>query len=383
MTQAEQVLLSLIRKSLFQTAEDFPTDADWDAVLTEAKMQSVVGIAAKALPDGCSKEIRTAWATAEQQQFVSNIRYWNAQDELHRLFVQNHVPYVILKGAAAAMYYPSPLRRAMGDIDLWVPPEQFDHARSVLTKNGYAPVPGRHDRHFAYVKASVRIELHHTFSYLDLNLEAAILSGLPRADLCKVEGHLFYALPAAENGLILLAHLWNHLHAGVGLRQLIDWMLFVHGRLDERLWAAVFSSMAQRYGLEKTALVATRTCQRHLGLPAAAWCASAEDALCDRLLSTILRSGNFGRKTASAGKAAKRAQTVLASVHRYGLLRVLQRGGEIRWSACQKHPWLKPFAWLYQLIRYPILWFRSSRQGKLSSLVEAEKERNELLRRLK
>ena len=46
-------------------------------------------------------------------------------------------------------------------------------------------------------------------------------------------------------------------------------------------------------------------------------------------------------------------------------------------------PWLKPFAWLYQLIRYPVLWFRSPRHRKLSSLIEAEKERTKLLRRLK
>ena len=384
MTQAEQALLSLIRRSLFQSAEDFSPDTDWNAVLTEAKQQSVVGIAAEALPDSCSKEVRAAWKTAAQQQFVRSIFYWNIQDELLRLFAENDVPYVILKGTAAAMYYPSPFRRAMGDIDLLVSPEQFDHACAVLTENGYTPVPVQNDRHIVYAKASVHVELHHTFSYLDLDLEEAIQSGLPRAERCVVKGHTFYALPAIENGLVLLAHLWDHLHTGVGLRQLIDWMLFVHAHLDDRLWTAAFSSMAKKYRLEKTAIVATRTCQLHLGLPAdAAWCASAEAPLCEQLLSTILHSGNFGRKAANADKTAKKAQTVLSNMHRYGLLQILQTRGELNWSVCQKHPWLKPFAWLYQLIRYPVLWFRSPRHRKLSSLIEAEKERTKLLRRLK
>ena len=50
---------------------------------------SVVGIAAEALPDSCSKEVRAAWKTAAQQQFVRSIFYWNIQDELLRLFAEN------------------------------------------------------------------------------------------------------------------------------------------------------------------------------------------------------------------------------------------------------------------------------------------------------
>ena len=157
MTQAEQALLSLIRRSLFQSAEDFSPDTDWNAVLTEAKQQSVVGIAAEALPDSCSKEVRAAWKTAAQQQFVRSIFYWNIQDELLRLFAENDVPYVILKGTAAAMYYPSPFRRAMGDIDILVSPEQFDHACAVLTENGYTTPSGILPSNVMYRKNSTHV----------------------------------------------------------------------------------------------------------------------------------------------------------------------------------------------------------------------------------
>ena len=131
MTQAEQVLLSLIRKSLFDSKESFPSDTDWDAVLREAKQQTVVGIAAKALPDSSAGEAREKWKAAEFQQLANTILYWKAQDELHRLLTESGIPFVILKGAAAAMYYPDPYRRAMGDIDFLVPPEQFDRTATV------------------------------------------------------------------------------------------------------------------------------------------------------------------------------------------------------------------------------------------------------------
>ena len=51
------VLLELIKASLFGVISAIPEDVDWDAVLAEAKMHTVVALAAKAVP----KEFATAW----------------------------------------------------------------------------------------------------------------------------------------------------------------------------------------------------------------------------------------------------------------------------------------------------------------------------------
>lgn len=383
MTQSETVLLSLIKKSLFGTDEFIPADTDWNAVLKEAELQAVLGIVTAALPKECSSVIKAKWQATEYQRIAQQIRYWNAQDQLDQLLTEHEIPYVILKGAAAAMYYPSPSRRAMGDIDFLVPPEHFDTAKQVLIENGYSPDHEPTDRHAGFLKNHVSFELHHRFSYSDLYLEGAVLSGLSHAERKDVEGHRFWALPVAENGLVLLAHLWSHLHSGVGMRQAIDWMMFVHAHLDDDLWNKAFSKLARDHGLEKLAITAAQMCHQYFGLPCScSWFAGADETLCEDLFSQILRYGNFGRKP-SMNVADSKTISVLSGIHRYGLFRQLHRRGEVNWKAYHKHPWLKPFAWLYQLFRYPILWLTMPKKHKLSSLMQRENETNNLLKRLK
>ncbi len=383
MTQSETVLLSLIKKSLFGIDESIPSDTDWSAVLKEAELQAVVGIVTAALPKECPSEIRAKWQKTEYQRIAQQIRYWNAQDQLDQLLTEHEIPYVILKGAASAMYYPSPSRRTMGDIDFLVPPEYFDMTEQLLIGNGYLPNHKPTDRHVGFSKNHVYFELHHRFSYPDLHLEDSVLSGLSHAERNDVDGHHFYTLPVAENGLVLLAHLWAHLHSGVGMRQVIDWMMFVHAHLNDDLWNKTFSKLARDHGLEKLAITAAQMCHKFFGLPCSySWFTDPDETVCDDLFSQILRSGNFGRKT-KTDLAASKALGALSGIHRYGLFRQLQKRGEINWKTYHKHPWLRPFAWLYQLFRYPILWFTMSKKHKLSSLMQRENEIYDLLKRLK
>ena len=104
-------------------------------------------------------------------------------------------------------------------------------------------------------------------------------------------------LRAVENELVLLAHLWNYLHTGVGLRQVLDWMMYVHAELNDELWNTAFAEQAEKYGLKKLAITAAHMCQMYLGLPDHfAWYADADEELCNDFLTQVLRSGNFGRK---------------------------------------------------------------------------------------
>ena len=150
MKQAEQAILDLVRKALFGAEVVFPPSIEWSDVLQEAQVQSIVGLTVKALPDDIPLSVKNEWETLALSQLAGTLRYWNAQDELHLLLTQNNIPYVILKGAAAAMLYPDPFSRAMGDIDFLVPPEHFEQAKALLTENGYRTSHEDTDRHIAY-----------------------------------------------------------------------------------------------------------------------------------------------------------------------------------------------------------------------------------------
>ena len=384
MTQSETILLSLIKKSLFGIDYSLPSDVDWNAVFQEAQDQAVVGIVAPVVPHDCPYEIEAKWNSAKNHQIAQQVRYWHAQDQLDKLLTENEIPYVILKGAAAAMNYPDPFRRSMGDIDFLVPPKLFERAKTLLLENGYIQNHEQNDRNIGLSKDHISFELHFRFSYSDLNMEDVLLNGLSHSERKTVENHSFYALPTVENGLVLLGHLWGHLHTGVGLRQVLDWMLFVHDNLNDELWNAVFSSLTKAYGLQKLAITTAHMSQKYIGLPDNySWYAKADETLCYDLLSQILHFGNFDRKSVNKTIADVKVQGALSGIHRYGFFRLLQQRGEAHWEACHRHPWLKSFAWLYQLIRYPVLWLKMPKQYNLSVLVQKENKVHDLLRRLK
>ena len=75
---------------------------------------------------------------------------------------EKYVQAVVLKGLAAAIYYPKPLRRAMGDIDVIVRPEDFAAAYHAFQSYGYItvdPLTGN-DRHVHFKRNGITIELH-------------------------------------------------------------------------------------------------------------------------------------------------------------------------------------------------------------------------------
>ena len=138
---------------------------------------------------------------------------------------------------------------------------------------------------------------------------------------------------------------------GLGLRQILDWMLYVDKVLDDTLWHAEFAPLLRELGLETLALTVTRMCQMYLGLRTdITWCANADEMLCQYLMEYILNQGNFGRKLQ---RGENRAVAVIGATRNLrSLFRILQYEGCKHWKAVSRFPILKPFAWMYQLFRY-------------------------------
>ena len=113
----EQTLLNLISRSLWK--DEQPTEIPSE-VASEAEHQAVAGLILK----------------TSYQQIAYYIRYTYEEQELIRLLESHGIPLVILKGAAAAVYYPVPSRRSFGDIDFLVSPERFARATGCWRKTG-------------------------------------------------------------------------------------------------------------------------------------------------------------------------------------------------------------------------------------------------------
>ena len=346
MDQNQRALLELLKESLFGQKAELPEDVDWAAVLEEARAQTVAALAAKAVP----AERQKLWQEDVLRNQANFVRVLHGQTRLVKTFEEAGVPLVILKGAAAAVYYPDPAGRAMGDVDFLVPRERYENALHLMTEQGYRQF-SEGERHAEFMKDGVEFELHRRFSTEGLEVEPALIAGLARAETKNLCGQAFPMLPERENGLVLLAHVCFHLRSGrLGLRQVIDWMMYVHRCLDDEAWENGFREMAAEYGLETLAITMTRMCREWLGLPdSITWDRNADPETALELLETVFARGNFGRKLGEE----RRVEGVGVNVRmKGGLFRYLQDAGLKHWEAARRYPVLRPFAWGYQLCRW-------------------------------
>lgn len=178
------------------------------------------------------------------------------------------ISVAVLKGAAVAMNYPHPEYRSMGDIDIIVSKEQYMDAYHTLINHGYE-AEGDHSlkvfrRHIRLSGPSgIKIELHHHFSS---SLTKEYSEALDEIISEGILNHETVEIPPIANGLVLLGHIQQHLSNGLGLRQIIDWMMYVERYLNDEFWNTEFKDVAVRCGLKKLAIVSTLMCQKYLGL---------------------------------------------------------------------------------------------------------------------
>ena len=104
--------------------------------------------------------------------------------------------------------------------------------------------------------------------------------------------------------------------------------------------------MAQDAGLETLAITLTKMCKQYLGLPdPITWCDEGNSDLCEMVLECLFSDGNFGRERPAT-------EIVRRDMKQHGTFQYLQYAGLENWNAAQKHSFLRPFAWIYQIYRY-------------------------------
>ena len=376
MTREQNVLLKLINQSQFGLSNPVCYDeVDFDALFFEATQQSIFGLIASEFLTKCPEE---KYLHEQHKMKAHYIRYNHAEEELTNLLSKFEIPHVILKGNASAVYYTDPSCRSMGDIDFLVPQELYSKVKQILIMNDF--IEGHSDeRHTKFSKNGILFELHHHFSY-DIDLESNIVEGLKNCEVAYVNGHSFPMLPKLANGLVLLDHFRRHLKDSVGLRQVIDWMMYVYHDLDDEFWNNDFGPIVREKGLESLAKVTTRMCQIYLGLSESiTWCKDVDDELCNKLMKLVVDSGNFGRKN----NVGRSIEAVSSSIKKVGLFHKLQESGKNNWKAYHKHHWLLPFCWIYQIFRYAKLGIKSGRSPEqLRSDLDRSKSRMEILKEL-
>ena len=366
MNLATETVLTLIRAVLLHRdlPETWDSGIDWQDVLNECRKQAIVPLFMDILP---KLPLDAATAAAWKKQIYSHVlwhqRIVNVQIELDRLLRAADIPYATLKGFAAAQYYENPIQRVMGDIDILVLPDDVKRALELLRQNRFAvEEDDRNSRHIGMTKAGVHIELHRYFCItenedsIDVAINEMLSEGLHTSmrtiaisENDSSDPLICSVFDNKLNGLILLYHIGQHLPSGLGYRQIIDFLLYSVRCLDDENWNNGFYSLAVAAQLDTLAKAVLRMGQMFFGVTDSInWCKDIGDELPKELMEYVTQQGNFGRKDGSVITHA--LNTTRGSIQ--NLLRFEQKIGLHYWKAARKYRILKPFAWIYGLVRH-------------------------------
>ena len=338
-----------------------------EGVFSDLKDHTLIALPADLLTSmNLSEELAARWKNEVLQHLMSYFSYKEQEKELPLT-----VPYVLMKGSAAGQYYPKPEYRSMGDIDLITKSEDFETACNDMLSGGYEEIPCYYSRHRQFIKNNIVVEVHRSFAIPDNPERARRVDQLIRENIN--ESHF---LPDLVNGIVLLEHIRYHLKMGLGLRQILDWMLFADKCLPDEKWPE-FQAMAGDTDLEKLAVATTRMCELYLGLPEHEWCRNADKKVCRQLMNLVLDSGNFARNFGHDGFISSQFFTSAKTLK--GALAFLQSRGDWHLEQEYGHKPIPIVGGLYQLGRYLVQGFhRKGTFRKLLTEYRVGKERNDL-----
>ena len=209
----------------------------WNSVNIELQKQAVLGIIAPVAETlhEIPEALRQKWTGLQKSFAIKYVQMAVGQNETCRLLQEADVRVAVTKGMAAAMYYPVPEYRAMGDVDILVSPKDYEKALRLLRSNGYV-IAGNEEKeqyHTALTKYRFLYELHRSPAGTHISdkgnvVADYILSSLDYNVINTIGQNQFPSLSWKQNGMKRIWHIRQHLYNGLGLRQIIDWMMFVN-----------------------------------------------------------------------------------------------------------------------------------------------------------
>lgn len=396
MTLEQKILLSLLSSALTKTPVALPEDAEninWQLVIKEATLQAValMAVDTAALNKFITKadyrkEFRKAYLVS-----LNNAQVENSQNKLVELLDKHNKPYVILKGTAAASYYPSPMLRHLGDVDFLIDPKDKDEISQLLLNDGYERYHENHACHVVFKKPKEHLEMHFEVVGIPTGIAGKkIRKFFKNAVLSSktVTGKdiQFRAPSDVYHAVIILLHMQHHmLGEGLGLRHLTDWACFVQKTADAPFWHKELLPFLREVGLFTYAAVMTKTTAIYLGISCPVWADGVSNELAEQVIEDILAGGNFGKRDVIRARSG-----IMVSNHGkdgvehskiYYVFKTLKVAVDQRYPKAKKYKILYPFCFVWRGVRYLLLMLCGKRVSFAKMLPKAD-ERQKLYKKL-
>ena len=330
----------------------------------------------------------------ESALYQSGAQYMRTQEFLsvYDEFAENGIHPRVLKGLICRSLYPNPDMRISCDEDLWITREDLPICDRILRSRGYQPdledITPLLDtiQEATYSNHTLTLELHmdHPFGTDDsvrLKMNQIFKNSYNQTMCVSIQGQRIYTLSPTEHCLFLFTHLYKHfLYGGVGIRQILDLLLFLNRYENEIDFDRINSAVILLEG--ETVLEIGR---RYLGFSNLKSPRISPDTA--PLLEDLIESGCFG----NTSRFQRLAATFVAadSIHKNTgkpqiLTLLFPSASRIyhNYPFLVKRPWLVPAAWVMRIFKFVKELLLSDRKLAAKS-IRRGKKRTEILKKYK
>lgn len=293
-----------------------PTPAEWDSLYTLARKQTILGITYKVLETLPAEQLTQPDTLAKWKDKKEKIAIMDEVYEEHNRRVVHALSELgfrccFLKGEGLAFrFYPDPLLRQCGDIDVWVDGGRKEIIRTL--RRNYSL------RNIYYHECKVGIFQHLTVEahfipvrmYNPCNNRRLQKYFEACKDACmraEVPGRGYSAPDAPFNAIYLMAHILRHvLNGGIGLRHIWDYYYVFLALTPEQRETA--RRELRRLGLGGIGAEVSYILSYLFGMEDDTLPCRPAQRRGRQLLAEILSEGNFGigRKKSKRGKGLRR-----------------------------------------------------------------------------
>lgn len=366
MRKAEEAFFELLKSGLWKTPIDIEvfhnmSNKDWKSVYNIASKQTVIGI----VYDGISQlpkdyrpstDLLLQWGVLtikiEKQNELLNKRVV----EVTSKYKDNGLTPVLLKGQGIGQYYPNPMHRQAGDIDLYFGGEDgYKKANEIAATWDDVKFEPDTSYHRAFDYKDVKVENHRIYAefYNQRNIRKweQVKEYIPLLNGGKftVEGKKIDVPSPQMNGIYIFMHLLHHfLLVGVGLRQVCDWLCLLHAKsaeIDKELLERSINDLPIKRSMAAMKYIAVK----YMGFSDGDMIPlditsnqTKQDG--EMMLKDIMEMGNFGHSTEMM-KGLNRSNNFIGNFKSYSM--ALERFFRI-YPLCKSEVSAYIFSWIYR-----------------------------------
>ena len=220
----------------------------------------------------------------------------NVAKKLEKIYSENNIKLMILKGIGLAQLYPVPKHRPCSDIDIWLFGKQSEADRILNEKYNIA-ISEAHHHHTVFHIDGVMVENHYDFiEQHSRSSKASIEQSLKELSVSEehytveIDGTKFYIPAPNLNIYFLIMQAGAHFAAeNISIRHLTDWALFLKSFGSQVDFKKILN-LAENFGFRPFLECLNSMCISYLGMPKElAYCTLDDQKLVEKSVEDVLK----------------------------------------------------------------------------------------------